>query len=67
MIKTALDIGPPFLRPSPILHQQKHTVQCYLLPPESMLCRVLDHFFGEEASQQIDIVANDADISADGG
>ncbi|KAK3060948.1 hypothetical protein LTS18_007351, partial [Coniosporium uncinatum] len=31
-----------------------------------VLRRVLDHFLGEEASSNIDIVANDATISADG-
>lgn len=66
VMKDALDIDPAFLE----FHQfcldndiPFNVISAGLKP---VLRRVLDHFLGEDDSQHIDIVANDAHISEDG-
>lgn len=66
MMKTALDIDPGFQAFHEFCVNNDIPFNVISAGLEPVLRRVLDHFLGEEASKHIEIVANDADISANG-
>ena len=66
VMKTALDIDPDFQSFHEFCINNKIPFNVISAGLKPVLRRVLDHFLGEEASKHIDIVANDAKISADG-
>lgn len=66
VMKTALDIDPDFQAFHEFCLNNAIPFNVISAGLKPVLRRVLDHFLGEEASKHIEIVANDADISADG-
>lgn len=66
VMKTASDIDPDFQAFHEFCINNNIPFNVISAGLKPVLRRVLDHFLGEEASQHIEIVANDADISADG-
>lgn len=66
VMKTALDIDPDFKAFHEFCVNNNIPFNVISAGLKPVLRRVLDHFLGEEASRHIEIVANDADISADG-
>ena len=66
VMKTALDIDPDFRSFHEFCVNNSIPFNVISAGLKPVLRRVLDHFLGEEASNHIEIVANDADISADG-
>jgi 2,3-diketo-5-methylthio-1-phosphopentane phosphatase len=66
VMKTALDIDPDFKAFHEFCINNNIPFNVISAGLKPVLRRVLDHFLGEEASKHIEIVANDADISADG-
>lgn len=66
VMKTALDIDPDFQAFHQFCVNNEIPFNVISAGLKPVLRRVLDHFLGEEASRHIEIVANDADISADG-
>jgi 2,3-diketo-5-methylthio-1-phosphopentane phosphatase len=66
VMKTALDIDPDFRAFHEFCINNSIPFNVISAGLKPVLRRVLDHFLGEEASKHIEIVANEADISADG-
>lgn len=66
VMKTALEIDPDFQTFHKFCLNNDIPFNVISAGLKPVLRRVLDHFLGEEASTHIDIVANDATISADG-
>lgn len=66
VMETALDIDPDFRAFHEFCINNSIPFNVISAGLKPVLRRVLDHFLGEEASKHIEIVANDADISADG-
>ncbi|KAF2838085.1 hypothetical protein M501DRAFT_992961 [Patellaria atrata CBS 101060] len=66
VMKKALEIDPDFQAFHKFCLSNKIPFNVISAGLKPVLRRVLDHFLGEEASANIDIVANDADISTDG-
>ena len=65
-MKTALEIDPDFQTFHTFCLNNKIPFNVISAGLKPVLRSVLDHFLGEEAASNIDIVANDAEISADG-
>jgi len=65
-MKTALEIDPDFKTFHKFCIKNKIPFNVISAGLKPVLRKVLDHFLGEKASAHIDIVANDATISADG-
>lgn len=65
-MKTSLDIDPDFQTFHQFCLNNKIPFNVISAGLKPVLRRVLDHFLGEQASSNIEIVANDADISEDG-
>ncbi|KAJ9618713.1 hypothetical protein H2203_008917 [Taxawa tesnikishii (nom. ined.)] len=65
-MKEALEIDPDFQTFHTFCLNNKIPFNVISAGLKPVLRSVLDHFLGEEASSNIDIVANDADISEDG-
>lgn len=66
VMKEALDIDPDFQTFHEFCINNSIPFNVISAGLKPVLRRVLDHFLGEEQSANIDIVANDASISADG-
>ena len=66
VMKGALEIDPDFQTFHEFCVNNKIPFNVISAGLKPVLRRVLDHFLGEEKSSHIDIVANDATISADG-
>jgi len=65
-MKSALDIDPAFQTFHTFCLNNDIPFNVISAGLKPVLRSVLDHFLGEEAAKNIDIVANEADISADG-
>ena len=66
VMKDALDIGPELQNFHKFCLNNRIPFNVISAGLKPVLRRVLDHFLGEEASSNIEIVANDATISSDG-
>lgn len=66
VMKTALEIDPDFQTFHEFCRNNKIPFNVISAGLKPVLRRVLDHFLGEDASESIDIIANDAIISEDG-
>jgi len=66
IMKSALDIDPDFQTFHKFCINNKIPFNVISAGLKPVLRKVLDHFLGEQESAHIDIVANDATISADG-
>jgi 2,3-diketo-5-methylthio-1-phosphopentane phosphatase len=66
VMKTALDIDPDFQSFHEFCINNSIPFNVISAGLKPVLRRVLDHFLGEEASNHIEIVANDAEITEDG-